>query len=82
MEGRGIVPFFSAFDVIQCKKKILEVKHMTEKEMALKVSQLTELLREEYGIETREQFIEAYSKMKPIDISVFVRPLSRQADRA
>lgn len=33
-----------------------------------------EILREDFGIETMEQFLDAYSKMKPIDISVFVTP--------
>ena len=31
-----------------------------------------EILRESFGIETMEQFLDAYSKMKPLDISVFV----------
>ncbi len=45
---------------------------MTEKEKSLKVSLLTKILREEYGIGNRAQFVEACSKLAPIDISIFV----------
>lgn len=48
---------------------------MTEKENALKVSLLTKILREDFGIENRAQFMEAYSKMLPIDIAIFVAPV-------
>ena len=47
---------------------------MTEKEKALKISLLTKTLREEYGIESKAQLMEAYSKLEPIDISIFVCP--------
>lgn len=49
---------------------------MTEKEKAFKISLLTKILREEYGIGNRAQFMEAYSMMQPIDISIFVTPVS------
>lgn len=53
---------------------------MTGKEKALKVSLLEKILLEEYGIENRVQFMEAYSKLKPIDISIFACSLpSRQS---
>lgn len=48
---------------------------MTEKEKALKVSLLTKILREEYGIETRVQLVEACSKLPPLDITIFVAPV-------
>lgn len=47
---------------------------MTEKEMALRLDSLMTILREEYGIETREQLAKAISELEPIDISVFVCP--------
>lgn len=37
-----------------------------------RVSALWEILREDYGIETMEQFQGVYSKLQPIDISAFV----------
>lgn len=55
---------------------------MTEKEKALKISLLTKILREEFGIETRAQFLEAYSKLEPIDISIFVAPVPSPPDGA
>lgn len=39
-----------------------------------RVAALWEILREEFGIETTEQFEEAYSQLRPIDISAFVPP--------
>jgi len=39
-----------------------------------RVAALWEILREDCGIETVEQFKEAYSKLEPIDISAFVPP--------
>lgn len=44
---------------------------MTQQE---RVSALRELLREDYGIETMEQFWETYCRLPPIDISAFVEP--------
>lgn len=44
---------------------------MTQQE---RVSALWEILREEYGIETMEQFLVEYRKLPPIDISAFVEP--------
>ena len=45
---------------------------MTQQE---RVSELWKILREDYGIETMEQFWEAYSKLPPIDITPFVFPM-------
>ena len=42
---------------------------MTKQE---RVSALWEILREDYGINTMEQFSEAYTRCPPIDISAFV----------
>ena len=39
-----------------------------------RVSELWELLREDYGINTMEQFVEAYTRCPPIHISAFVEP--------
>ena len=39
-----------------------------------RVSALWELLREDYGINTMEQFVEAYTRCPPIHISAFVEP--------
>lgn len=44
---------------------------MTQQE---RVSALWEILREDYGINTMEQFVEAYTRCPPIDISAFVEP--------
>ena len=44
---------------------------MTQQE---RVSALWEILREDYGINTMEQFAEAYTRCLPIDISAFVEP--------
>ena len=48
---------------------------MTGKEKALKISLLERTLREEYGIETRAQLVEACSKLPPLDITIFVAPV-------
>lgn len=44
---------------------------MTKQE---RVSALWDILREDYGIETMEQFLAEYRKLPPIDISAFVEP--------
>ena len=46
-----------------------------------RLSELMQILKEEYGIETQAQLMEAISKLEPIDISIFVcPPPSRSSD--
>lgn len=45
---------------------------MTPEELAIQVAKTEAFLLKRYGIKNREEFEEAYKKMKPLNISCFV----------
>ncbi len=47
---------------------------MTDKEKALKVNMLQEMLAKDFGIRNHAELMEAIQKMEPVDISIFVLP--------